>query len=354
MAIFTKEVFLLNDPTNFSSRCVALSGGGNCTITNFQSSRISTGCFRPGTGNHKVAIGYKASYTNSGTGQTAIGAYVLSGNSGSNNTAVGHLSMGICSGAGSGNTAFGSYSLARVTSGNNNVSIGFKNMWCLTSGVRNISIGACAAVGVTTLNNSITIGYNANTGGSNGVALGACSCAETYGSTAIGVKSCANGTDALAIGYNVYAPPATVYWGNSYNNVYNCVWSAWSYFSDERDKTDIVDLNEQLGINLIRKLRPVKYKSDPRDTYVRKCGFEFGQKDGTLALEKESYGLISQEVKQAADELEVNFEAAKISDLTGQYKLSYSDFIPVLVKTIQQIDDRINQIKNKLEENASI
>ena len=354
MAIFGKCVFLLNDPTNLSSRCVALSAGADATTTNFQSGRATTGCFKPGTGNHKVAIGYYASCVNSGNGQTAIGAYALTANSGSNNTAVGFQSMGVCSGAGSGNTAFGSYSLARVTSGNNNVSLGFKNMQCLTSGVRNVSIGACAAVSVTTLNNTITIGYKANAAGSNGIALGACSCSVTYGSTAIGACSCANGTDALAVGYNVSASSATVNWGNSDNDVCNCAWSAWSYYSDGRDKTDIEDLNEQLGINLIRKLRPVKYKSDPRDKYTRRCGFDHGEKDGTLAGEKENYGLISQEVKEAADELEVNFEAVEIDDTSDQYKLAYSYFIPVMVKTIQQIDDRINKIKNKLEENATI
>jgi trimeric autotransporter adhesin len=351
MAIFEKAILLKNDPLN-GNRCAALSQNGY-TVTSFQGDR-STGCYRPGTGNHKVAIGWYSSYTNSGTGQTAIGSYTLQGNSGSNNTAIGYFSMGVCAGAGSGNTAVGALSLARVTSGSNNVSIGFKNMQCLTTGTRNVSMGACASQSVVSLDNTVAIGYKANVGSSNAVALGAYSYAADYGSTSVGANTCTVGGDALAIGYNVYAPGQTVYWGNSYNNVYNCVWSDWSYFSDERDKTDITNLDEQLGINLIRKLRPVKYKSDPRDTYVRKCGFEFGQKDGTLALEKENYGLISQEVKQAVDELEVNFEAARISDLSGQYKLSYSDFIPVLVKTIQQIDDRISQIKNKLKENAII
>lgn len=351
MAIFEKAILLKNDPLS-GTRCSALSSRG-VTITSFQADRtFDSNCYNPGTGDHKVAIGYISSLSNSGCGQTAIGLYSLTANTGSNNTAIGAFSMGLCAGAASGNTAFGSYSLARVTSGNNNVSIGFKNMWCLTTGLRNISIGACAAVSAVGICNSISIGYKSDVNGNGGVALGACSCAVTYGSTAIGAKSCANGLDALAIGYNVYAPAATVYWGNSSNNVYNCAWSAWSYMSDEREKTDIVNLDEQLGVNLIRKLRPVKYKSDPRDNYTRKCGFEYGEKDGTLADNKESYGLISQEVKDAADELGVNFESAKISDLTSQYKLAYSDFIPVLVKTIQQIDDRINQIKNKLEENA--
>jgi len=350
-----ESIFLKSDPLSGSRCTVLLSSKVGSNQTSFMSNRPyfdGSGYFAPGSGCHKVAIGYRASYCDSGNGQTSIGWYSLSFNTGSDNTSIGYLSMGICGGAGSGNTAIGAYSLARLTSGNDNVSIGFKNLECLTTGSRNVSLGACAGLCVTTFNNTITIGFNSRADTSNSVAIGYASRASGY-ATAIGAGAYAVGTDATAIG-SVYAGDGCVFWGGPANDQENCAFSAWSYYSDRRDKTDITDLNEQLGINFIRKLRPVKYKLDNRNKYVIKCGFEYGQKDGTLSSKKESYGLIAQEVAESVCELNLKFDVPSISDLSGAYKISYSDFIPVLVKTIQQIDDRINQIKNKLEENATI
>ena len=63
-----------------------------------------------------------------------------------------------------------------------------------------------------------------------------------------------------------------------------------------------------MGLALIKKLRPVAFNWDHRDTYVRECKYTYGEKDGNLAGTKEHYGLIAQELKSTLDELDVRFD----------------------------------------------
>jgi hypothetical protein len=114
------------------------------------------------------------------------------------------------------------------------------------------------------------------------------------------------------------------------------------------DKTDVTDLNDNLGINLIRKLKPVEYRNDNRKSYVDSCGFDFGVKDGTLKVNKKHYGFIAQEVKESADELNIDYEAVKYNTMDDTFKLNYSDIIASIVKTIKTIDERVQILKTKI------
>ena len=128
----------------------------------------------------------------------------------------------------------------------------------------------------------------------------------------------------------------------------NVVYTDWSNVSDSRDKAEIETLSSNLGFNLIRKLRPVKYKNDHRDTYVKKCGFEYGQKDGTLASEKEHYGLIAQELHQALTELDAKFDALGHDENKDAYRLTYTELIAPVIKSIQELDERLKIVETKL------
>jgi trimeric autotransporter adhesin len=335
-----------------SGRCLILSS--TCAYTaneiNFGFDRVYCTRKIAGTGACKIAIGYGAGYANSGAAQIAIGRFALENNTGSCNVSIGDYSMR-GSGAGSNNTAVGNSALSCLTSGSRNVAIGRGAGNNLTTGSDNIALGDSAGRCITTTGCSVAIGANSyanNTSGTRATAIGARSRATTYGSVAVGYCARAYGQDSIAIGALSYMNGNGVFWGNSLNN-YNCVYSSWSYLSDGRDKTDVIDLDENLGINFIRKLRPVKFKNDFRANYVIKCGFEMGEKDGTLKSKETHYGFIAQEIKLAVDELGVNFEGVNYDILDDKYALKYFELLSPMVKSIKQIDNRVEILKNKLQ-----
>ena len=138
-------------------------------------------------------------------------------------------------------------------------------------------------------------------------------------------------------------------WGGASNNACNCVWGGWSYFSDARDKTDIEPLTCTTGLQFIKKLRPVSFNPDNRQRYVEECNFEYGQKDGTLAVNKKNYGFIAQEVKQALEELNItDFSGLGYTESQDAYRLTYAEFIAPLTKAIQELDERTQALKLKI------
>ena len=211
-------------------------------------------------------------------------------------------------------------------------------------------------------NNQVLIGTNA--GNSNGYgknvtligcgSFGTSHCATVVGndarggfmSVAIGHNSTA-GDCRVAIGYNATTVPEGLdVWGNSGNNVYNCIWPNWTFLSDCRDKWDVQPLNSNYGIPLLKKLRPVSFRWDHRQTYVREKGMEFGQKDGSFVSEHKEYGFIAQEVKQSTDEL--NIKLPGIEEESERYSLVYTDFLYTSIESIKQIIERIENLEDEL------
>jgi len=240
-----------------------------------------------------VALGYSALYCNStGLDNTAIGRSALQYNT-----------------TGKYNTAVGTYSLIVNVTKNCNTAVGNRSLNCST-GDSNTALGFRAGCCITTSKNTISVGVN----------------------------SSPDNTDYHTV------------WGNASNNVCNCVYVEWTNVSDARDKTNISSLPDNLGLRFINKLRPVKYKSDHREVYVNRCGFEYGQKDGTLASDKEHYGLIAQEIKQALNELNVPFDALGYSENQDAYRLTYTELIAPIIKAIQEIDKRLRDVEDKLTE----
>ena len=140
----------------------------------------------------------------------------------------------------------------------------------------------------------------------------------------------------------------TIYWARS---TCNCTYVAWTYGSDSRDKTDVENISNNLGLNFIRKLRPISFRYDKRQEYVNKCDFEYGTKDGTLKESKKEYGFIAQEVKTAIDELNVEFEGVNYNSQKDLYTMSMRPFLPVIVKALQELDNRVKTLKTQLINN---
>lgn len=307
-----------------------------------------------GTGGRKTTIGNSSSQVSSADDNTAFGFGTLKNMSSCNNTAIGSKAMAGYGGAGFDNTAIGHCSMYNITSGCFNVAVGALALSGLTTGVCNTAIGHSAGRDLTTGNHNTFVGYLANTGGyfddKQNVSVGYGAVASGtggYGNVAVGCGAQAIGSFSIAIGNASYVVNRIV-WGGPNNNIYNCVWGSWTYNSDCRDKTDIADLNDNLGINLLRKLKPVSYRYDSRKLYVQKCDFDFGQKDGTLKVDGKSYGFLAQEIKTAAEELNENYEAVKFDSTKDTYSFAYNQLIATIVKTIKTIDERIQILKTKI------
>lgn len=126
------------------------------------------------------------------------------------------------------------------------------------------------------------------------------------------------------------------------------MYGGWSYGSDGRDKTNVQPLRTSLGLEFIKRIRPVSYVWDNRDNYVMECGFEYGTKDGTLAQTRKHYGVIAQDIQAVLTELGESFEGLSYDEQKDAYRMQYSTLIGPLTKAIKELDERTQELKQKV------
>ena len=264
-----------------------------------------------------TALGYKAGIGNTNACRTVhIGA--CSQNSNGRPVSIGYKSKG---GQCDENMVAGVCAGNALTTGNHNVLVGNYAGCAITTGGGHNIIGYKAAQGITTCKDTIIIGYKAQ---------------YSYNQTVFAIGAFSSTSDNN--GHTV--------WGTAYNNVCNCIQEPWSTPSDCRDKANIESLNPKLGLQFVNQIRPVSFNWDNRELYVKKCGFEFGQKDGTLARDKERYGVIAQEILQILDNLDVKWDGVKGTE--ESYRLGYDHFFASLVKALQELSQEIDTVEEQL------
>jgi hypothetical protein len=185
------------------------------------------------------------------------------------------------------------------------------------SGNRNVVVGSYAGNNLTSGGSNTLIGYNAGTASS--------------GYTISGVQSGSNNT---VIGNSAFPSSNSVSnqitLGNSSITSLRCQVTSISGLSDQRDKTNIVDL--PIGIDFVNSLRPVKFEWDTRDE--SKVGIE-------------DFGFIAQEVMEAEDSINAHdWLALTLRDNEEKYELAPSKLVPILVKAIQDLSEEIKSLKN--------
>ena len=129
------------------------------------------------------------------------------------------------------------------------------------------------------------------------------------------------------------------------NNTYNCGTSGrrwaqiWYYnantTSDRNEKNTITE--SDLGLDFICKLKPVSYK--------------WNQREGENADTKTHYGLISQDVEEsviASGKTLDDFGAIDKPEGDDPMGLSYEEFISPLVKAIQEQQEQIKILQEKI------
>jgi hypothetical protein len=296
----------------------------------FQAMRKNT------TGQQNTAVGHLAMYNNTtGVCNTAIGAFALYNSNGANNTAVGK-SAGFSITTGGSNTLIGAYAGQSLTTGESNTAFGYKALSSITNTCWNTAIGH-GALGFGTTGCSVGVGWYAAafSNGNCNTFVGAQVGCNAYSASNI-ITISRFGTTSNNFGHTL--------WGNS-GLWFNWIQCPWTNVSDCRDKTCIQDLDQKLGLTFLRKITPVSFKWDNREDYVRKCGFEYGQKDGSLVSAKKSYGFEAQQVKQVLEELETEFQALGYDEQKDAYRITYEEFIASLIKAVQETSDRLETLE---------
>jgi hypothetical protein len=306
-----------------------------CSSATNRSNFVGANAGAASTGYAANALGYAAGINDTNICQSVnIGYKAGIGPTSSCRT----LFLGACSQPSTGrSTSIGGN--ARGGQCNDNTVVGYCAGNALTTGNCNVLIGTCAGRNITTGVGNNIIGFRAGdtiAARNNNIIIGYCAASALNPANGImvGAFAATDGSDNHTV------------WGSAVNNVCNCVQKQWTTPSDCRDKTNIESLNPKLGLQFINQIRPVSFNWDNRELYVRKCGFEFGQKDGTLARDAERYGVISQEILQILDNLNVEWDGVKGTEKA--YRVGYDHFFASLVKALQELSQEIDTIEEQL------
>lgn len=203
------------------------------------------------------------------------------------NTVVGRSAL-ISNTMGSRTTSLGSQSLQNNTTGSNNTGIGDSALFSNTTGNFNTALGFGSLSNNTVFINSTGLGANSQASASNQINLG---------DTAITSLRC-----------NVQSITS---------------------LSDERDKTDIVEITE--GLDFVSKLKPVS--------------FTWNQRDGNRVGIK-SAGFIAQDLLTLQNNSLIGENLDLVSDSDPeQLEARYNNLLPILVKAIQELKAEIELLK---------
>lgn len=338
--------------------------GSHSNSDNDEGSRntaVGTNAGRYNTTGHKnVYVGRNAGHASTtGSWNTAIGYNAYSGQvtagvkydvkTASFNTMIGY-NAGFNTNADY-NQAMGTFALYANEKGKANIAIGHQ------ANSLNVNANNNVAIGVDVLRNHLDSDGHDNTAIGTQALL---NIKSGHSNTAIGRKALATTiagnpavkfTGSIGLGANTRISGSyQCQLGNSGVTVY--AYGAVQNRSDLRDKADIRDT--VLGLDFIKKLRPVDFKWDYRDDYiiVNEDGTVIKlPKDGSKKGGRYHHGLIAQEVKSIIDSTGVDFGGFQDHQINGGedlYTIGYEEVIAPLIKAVQQLSADLETVKTEL------
>jgi hypothetical protein len=236
------------------------------------------------------------------------------------------------------NTAVGRQALTFCQTGNYNVSVGLYSSYAITNTSYNTSVGSQAG------------DYYRF---SSGTFLGALAYPNAH-----------DFTNCMALGYNAHvdASNKAVIGNTSVTSIGGYV--NWSNFSDGRFKRNIRE--DVPGLSFINQLRPITYNLDISAINAgldknKQPGLREGEQAQSLSdedlagiSEKEKIvytGFIAQEVEDAARKIDYDFSGIdKPKDVDAQYGLRYAEFVVPLVKAVQELSTKVDELERELAE----
>ena len=280
------------------------------------------------TGAANVAMGFNALDANTTAGSnTALGYSAMSANTtGANNVALGTETM-LANTTGSYNTAVGVISADVVTTGANNTSMGYNSLGNLTTGSQNTSIGDASGVTVTTGNYNTYLGKDCRA-----------SATDVEYETCIGYNQVGQGDGKLTYGK---AGSFTTLTAGS---------TTVGASSDRRIKENIQ--NSTAGLSFINDLQPkiFEFRKKKDVDPVLTEDYEEGSERRVKGKGGLHHGFIAQEVKEAIDkhtEIKEGFDGWE-ENPSGVQAVGESAFIPMLVKAVQELSAKVEELEDKL------
>ena len=304
------------------------------------------------TGDHNTALGFEALSSNTtGSNNAASGTFALFRNTtGNYNTATGYDALTENT-SGNMNTASGYRASRYNTTGELNTAVGFNALYTNTTGNRNTAVGSYALYNQTQNEKNTALGYQAGdviTTGSNNVLIG-------YDAD----PSANDAVNQIVIGYNATGTGDNeIALGNTSITAIKAQVTSITGYSDERIKREISD--NTLGLEFIKKLRPVRYKlKNPADYPAEILDDRFsaipGSGPGNVGYirpqDDENYydGLIAQEVKSAMDELGIDWSGWSEDVANGKQGLQYGALTVPLIKAVQEQQEMIDSQREAID-----
>ena len=237
------------------------------------------------------------------------------------------------------------------STGVSNAAVGRSALFYNTSGGYNTAMGHNAGYQVTTGIDNTFLGFYAGGYGTSYVAAGS-------SNTMIGAYSRTSGTSVsneLVIGrYALGQGGSTATLGISGTGIhipFNGSTTSWSAHSDERLKENIVD--STAGLSFINDLRPITYnwksKKDISDEFVN---YYDADSDEPVQgqVKQTNHGFIAQEIKATIDAHPEIKEGHSIwrESPDGIQNVADGALIPMLVKALQEADDKIDALTARI------
>tara|TARA_A100001391_G_scaffold156396_1_gene114629 strand:+ start:1576 stop:4275 length:2700 start_codon:yes stop_codon:yes gene_type:complete len=283
--------------------------------------------FDPGSDGHgsNTAIGYRAGYSvDTAENNTFLGARAGEATTGGFNTMVGR-EAGVAATTTTYTTLIGHSAGTGIMTGNNNTCLGASAGQALTSGHNNVLVGAGTGNTLTSGANNTIIGDDADSEG-------------TGTNRAVGI-----GRDIVAVEDYTTLGDGTDDIRASHGN------TTWSTVSDKRFKKNIE--TSTAGLDFIEDLRPVTYNWKNKGEIPNwSRAYQEGSEE-QYRNSKHNHGFIAQEVKEAIDnhpEIKDGFSMwYELEGSGGQQEVGETALIPVLVKAIQDLSQKIDNIEKK-------
>ncbi|MFB1023441.1 MAG: tail fiber domain-containing protein, partial [Vicingaceae bacterium] len=256
------------------------------------------------------------------------------------NTAIGFSALSQCQSAGQQNTAIGRSAMMMNTTGRENTATGKESLRSNTVGKYNTAFGNQSLFSTRDGDNNTAVGYMAlrdNTTGDNNTALGkyAGRTGDFNNTTTIGANAVRTADNQVRIG-NISV--------TSIGGV-----RGWSTLSDARFKKNIEE--KVIGLDFIMALRPVTYNIDIKSIEnFRETPSQLRSEESERKAEEIlQTGFIAQEVELAANKLGYDFSGVDApQNDKDNYGLRYSEFVVPLVKAMQEQQELILKLQERI------
>lgn len=220
------------------------------------------------------------------------------------------------------------------TANNYNIAIGYQSILGQSKN-HGILLGANTYI---SQNYALAIGDSARNSGLNSIAFGRGTNVTGANSIAIGYGATVSADNEVYIGNN-----ATASIGGSVN---------WTALSDQRYKQEVRE--DVPGLDFINRLRPVTYAFDPQ----KLAESDSCPTDMAEALQQKSEqrftGFLAQEVEAAATASGYGFSGVdRPSGDSDVYGLRYAEFTVPLVKSVQELSEKVEKLEAQLADKTS-